>query len=90
MTKGRISKFDPKRRRSHRKYPEAIVGFLALRAMVRTRAMIDTVLLPEYEPLLSKLDRRQLESESKKLRVFSGVEMVAKFENSHIFPAPVG
>ena len=90
MTKGRISKFEPRRRRTHRKYPEAIPGFLALRAMVRTRAMIDTVLLPEYESLLSKVDRQQLESESKKLRVFSGVEMVAKFENSYIFPTSNG
>ncbi|KAL1968597.1 hypothetical protein VTN77DRAFT_1807 [Rasamsonia byssochlamydoides] len=64
----------------------SVTGFLALKALVRTRAMMDSVLGPQYESLLSKSDREWIEPEAKKLRKFSHPEMVVKFENTAVSP----
>lgn len=84
--KGQITKPSDRSQHLKNKNEGSVTGFLALKALVRTRALMDTVLGPQYESLLSKSDRERIESEAKKLRKFSRPEMVVKFQNSVLTP----
>lgn len=65
---------------------DTVCGATARTVMDRTRGLIDELLKPENAPFLSKSDREQLEQESQKLRVYSDVEMVRKFESTRLHP----
>ncbi|KAL1998192.1 hypothetical protein VTN02DRAFT_6682 [Thermoascus thermophilus] len=85
MENGRVVKTQTRSRHIKVNNDGAIVGYTALRAMVKTRALIDKLLGPEYEKLRSKADTELLKQETKKLRKFSDPEMVAKFENTLVY-----
>ncbi|KAL1981170.1 hypothetical protein VTN96DRAFT_3017 [Rasamsonia emersonii] len=84
--KGQITKASDRSHPLNNRDDGSVAGFFALKALVRTRALMDTVLGPQYESLLSKSDRERIEPEAKKLRKFSSPEMVVKFEDSVLSP----
>lgn len=85
MEKGRVVKAHTRSRHIKVNNDGAIIGYTALTAMVKIRALIDKLLGPEYENLRSKADTELLKQETKKLRKFSDPEMVAKFENTLVY-----
>ncbi|KAL2012665.1 hypothetical protein VTN00DRAFT_190 [Thermoascus crustaceus] len=85
MENGRVVKAHTRSRHIKVNNDGAIIGYTALTAMVKIRAMIDKLLGPEYENLRSKADTELLQQETKKLRRFSDPEMVVKFENTLVY-----
>ena len=63
-------------------------GSLALKVMVRTRAMIDLSLKldPKVKPLLADADRKWLQEESKLLKKYSGEDVTDKFRTAVVVP----
>jgi hypothetical protein len=82
---GRITSSETRSRRPKKDAEGAIVGYGALKSLVRTRALVDNLLGSEYQTLLPKSERQLLEAEKKTLSVFSSPEMVAKLENTMVF-----
>lgn len=86
MEHSKVSKVATRGRSSSVYRDGSVVGFLALKALVRTRTLIDEILRPQNESELSKSDRKQLEQETKQLRKYSGATMVERFEETKVFP----
>ncbi|KAL1861995.1 hypothetical protein Plec18170_000819 [Paecilomyces lecythidis] len=86
MENGKTIKVSTRGRSSSVFRDGSVAGFLALKALVRARALIDHVLSPQQELNLSKSDRALLEQEAKQLRKYSAVTMVAKFEETKVTP----
>ncbi|KAJ9317055.1 hypothetical protein DTO271D3_2794 [Paecilomyces variotii] len=86
MENSKISKVSSRGRSSSVFRDGSVVGFLALKALVRTRALIDDLLGPQYEAELSKSDRELLEQETKRLRKYSAATMVERFEETKVTP----
>ena len=73
--------------RARRVQADAIPGHLALKAITRTRALIDTILKPENGSFISESDRQLLQQESRTLRKYSKPDVIAKFKTSLVLPA---
>ena len=63
-----------------------INGELALKALVRTRHMIDLTLDPKTVSLLPKVDRQWLKGETERLRKYSGEDFNDRFRKSIVVP----
>lgn len=66
----------------------AVHGPLAVKALIRTRGLVDEVLKKSNKSSLSKKDRESFEELTMKLRKYSNAEVAAKFddEESWVFP----
>lgn len=64
----------------------SVKGSYALRAVVQYRTLIDNILMPLFETMLSTQERKLLQAQSRNLRKFSKPEMVVKFEHLTIYP----
>ncbi|BDD56050.1 hypothetical protein MAP00_001530 [Monascus purpureus] len=65
-------------------FMDAVPGYLALKVLVRTRALIDTILKPENESFLSEADCQLLQKESQRLKKYSDQSFASKFKSSYV------
>lgn len=65
-------------------FMDAVPGYLALKVLVRTRTLIDTILKPENESFLSEADRQLLQKESQRLKKYSVQSFASKFKSSYV------
>jgi hypothetical protein len=89
VERGPATKFNgDTRRRLRERMDNQVTGFLVLKVLVRTRSLMDDVLGPTYESVLSKSDRERLEPEAKSLRKFSNPHVVVKLDKAVLTPTP--
>ncbi|KAA8650587.1 hypothetical protein EYZ11_010061 [Aspergillus tanneri] len=75
-------------RAANKKNRDAVPGTVAVKIMLRTRALVDEALKPENAKLLSKPLSQEYENLSQELRKYSKSEMAQKYNGKLVAPTP--